>query len=334
MTIIRITYTFVFILSLLILQYAVAETSRSLVYAAYDAGDPDKAIDLCTLAIKQDPAFKYAYSARALAKREKGDLAGAITDLTKAIEISPLFADAYVWRGEIKKLQGDDAGSEADLQKAEVVRAQADHVLHDLDAALDREPDNAKKFLERAYYKKQKGDLDGAIADFDKYLSLVGRPSNHLVLFHRANAKKAKGDIDGAIDDYTVAIKMFPDDEEAYLKRAGLLKAHGRIEDGDADLEKAEQIRKEKLLRKVKQLEKRAAAARQDVGLLLQSAQAKIDAGDNEGALVDLDRVIAENENNTMAYSLRAKARKNVGDNAGSVADRKKMQELLRPSSN
>lgn len=327
----QIRFSYACILVLMLVVQVLAETPRELIYQAYDSGDPDKAIALCSQAIEQDPAFKYAYSARALARQEKGDLAGATADLTKAIEISPLFADAYVWRAEIKKLQGDMQGYEADMQRAEDVRAKGDHVLQDLDAAVEREPGNAKKFLDRAYYKKQKGDYDGAINDFDKYLSLVGRPSNHLVLFHRANAKKAKGDIEGAIDDYTVAIKMFPENADAYMKRGEILKAHGRNEEGDADLDKAEQIKTEKKIRRMKQFEKQIAATPQDIGLLLQRARAKMNAGDNEGALADLDRIIANDEKNVMAYSLRAKVRKDMGDKEGSAADRKKMRDLLKP---
>jgi len=331
MIITKIKYASMLCLLLMLLQHVSAETPRELVYAAYDSSDPDKAIELCSQAIGQDPAFKYAYSARALAKQEKGDLAGAVADLTRAIEISPLFTDAYVWRAEIKKLQGDTQGREADLQKADDARAQGDHVLHDLDAAVDREPDNAKKFLDRAYYKKHKGDHEGAIKDFDKYLSLVGRPSNHLVLFHRANAKKAKGDIDGAIDDYTVAIKMFPGNADAYLKRGTLRKAHGLEKAGDADLSKARLIRAEKYAREVERFEKRVADDPRNIGLLLQSARAKMDAGDNEGSLADLDSIIENDETNAMAYSLRSKVRENMGDSEGSVVDLKKMRELLKP---
>lgn len=79
---------------------------------------------------------------------------------------------------------------------------------------------------------EKKNDIDGAISDFEKAISL--KQENHEALnYARINLYKAynvrgikrdtqSGDLNGAIYDFTSAINLFPNEAEAYRNRGSV----------------------------------------------------------------------------------------------------------------
>ena len=65
---------------------------------------------------------------------------------------------------------------------------------------------NAVTYLDRGNAKQKKGDLDGAMADYNHAIQL--NPNYGLAYRNRGNAKQKKGDSDGAIADFNRAIKL------------------------------------------------------------------------------------------------------------------------------
>lgn len=151
-----------------------AESARSLVYQAYDTSDNAEAIRLFNRALEEDADFIYAYAGRGLRKQQQGDLAGAIEDFTKAIEKNPLFRDAYIWRAKAKQQKGDEEGYHADMTVAEQAAQKGDYALAELDKSIENDPQDAQGYLDRARHKKHKGQLEGAIEDYNHYLLYVG----------------------------------------------------------------------------------------------------------------------------------------------------------------
>ncbi len=68
--------------------------------------------------------------------------------------------------------------------------------------------DLANLYINRGYERKAKGDVDGAIADYNQGIRL--NPSDAIAYNNRGNARRDKGDIDGAIADYDQANQLDP----------------------------------------------------------------------------------------------------------------------------
>jgi Flp pilus assembly protein TadD len=60
--------------------------------------------------------------------------------------------------------------------------------------------------MNRGFAKQAKGDVDGAIADFNRAIELD--PKQPRAYMNRGFAKPAKGDHDGAIADYNRALEL------------------------------------------------------------------------------------------------------------------------------
>jgi len=78
----------------------------------------------------------------------------------------------------------------------------------------DQTPTTAKDYYDRAGERSDKGDLDGAIADYSKAIEIDPRYVD--AYYARGIARKAKDDLDGAIADYSKGIEIDPRDPDAY----------------------------------------------------------------------------------------------------------------------
>ena len=78
--------------------------------------------------------------------------------------------------------------------------------------ALAQTPRTAEEYNNRGLDRQNSGDLDGAIADYTKALSLKGKPIAIATIYNnRANAYMAKNDFAAAVADYGTAIQLQPD---------------------------------------------------------------------------------------------------------------------------
>ena len=91
---------------------------------------------------------------------------------------------------------------------AKQAKGDLDGAIKDYNEAIQLKPDLAEAYGDRGAAKGAKGDLDGAIADCNKAIQL--KPDFAEAYFNRGLAKKAKGDIDGANSDHAKAIELKP----------------------------------------------------------------------------------------------------------------------------
>ena len=88
--------------------------------------------------------------------------------------------------------------------------------------SVSQTPRTAEDYNNRGLQRQSGGDLDGAIEDYTKALSVKANAKVHAVAHNnRANARLAKSDIDGAIADYGKAIELQPMDFENYYNQIG-----------------------------------------------------------------------------------------------------------------
>jgi len=76
---------------------------------------------------------------------------------------------------------------------------------------------SASDYRDSGNVKYEKGDFNGAIADYSQAINI--QPKFAKAFEDRAKANNAKGNFKGAIDDYTQAIELTPHNTQAYIER-------------------------------------------------------------------------------------------------------------------
>jgi tetratricopeptide (TPR) repeat protein len=296
---------------------AIAYRNRAL--AKNINGDADGALGDYNRAIDLDPKSASAFNSRGMIKKSKGDLDGAIADFTKAIELNDKLAIAYKNRSEAKQAKGDAAGATEDLKRAGELDPQlrgeassADHIDRGIAKGTEKQsPGSAKTvedFFSRAIAKKAAGDLDGAIADYDRAIQLD--PKDAAIYNNRGVAKQAKGGLDAAIVDFNRAIQLNPKDAGAYINRGNAKRDKGDLDGAMVDYNRA--IR----------LDSKYAIAYYSRGL------AKKQKNDLDGAIADYNRVIELDPKFAKAYCDRGVAKRRKGDLDGAISDYNRTVEL------
>jgi tetratricopeptide (TPR) repeat protein len=110
-----------------------------------------------------------------------------------------------------------------------------------LSHAIRLNPKDAVAYNNRGVAYIEKGELDKAIADYDKALELAPNSGSDrtMLLNNRGNASHEKGQFDRAIADYDEAIRLDPNDARFYVARADTRAKLGRIEEALSDVSKA-----------------------------------------------------------------------------------------------
>src|SRR6266496_5648455 len=244
--------------------------------------DADGALGDYNRAIELDPKNANAFNNRGNIKKAKGDLDGAIADFTSAIGLNEKLAIAYKNRGDAKQAKGDAAGANEDLKRAGELDPQlrdeessADSIDRGIDKGKEKESAaSVEDFFKRAGVKKAAGDLDGAIADYDRAIQLD--PKDAAIYNNRGLAKQEKGDLDAAIVDFNLAIQLNPKDAVACSNRGNAKRDKGDLDGAILDYNRA--IR----------FDPKYAYAYYNRGL------AKKQKSDLDGAIADYNRGVAE----------------------------------------
>src|SRR5258705_1269578 len=104
----------------------------------------------------QTPLSGEDYSQRGITRFEKNDFEGAVSDFTKAIELKGSNLEfCYYFRGMANYRQGNLEVAIVDLSQAITIRS------------------HPRFYEDRGTLLLKKGDLDGAIADFNKTIELA-----------------------------------------------------------------------------------------------------------------------------------------------------------------
>src|SRR5437667_110308 len=104
-----------------------------------------------------------------------------------------------------------------------------DGAIADYNRAIQLDPKDAAIYNNRGLTKQAKGELDAAIVDFNRAIQL--NPKDAVAYINRGNARDEKGDLEGAIADYNRGIELNPKDSKAYHYRADV---HAKKKEYDA----------------------------------------------------------------------------------------------------
>lgn len=152
-------------------------------------------------------------------------------------------AQSSVWKDSLT-LWTHVVGIEPTSNFAYFNRGHARHVkgdiagaMADYNAAIRLDPTRGKYYNNRGMARAATGDLDGALADFDEAIRRTPEfPSSYS---NRGNVRRATGDLAGALADYTEAIRLAPTYVDAYTNRAQLRQAQGDLAGAVADYSSA-----------------------------------------------------------------------------------------------
>ena len=115
-----------------------------------------------------------------------------------------------------------------------------DGAIADFNRAIKADPKNDAPYYNRAQAKWLKKDAAGAVADYTKAIELGS--ANPAAYNNRGNARSENNDRDGAIADYTHAIELKPDYARAYYNRAVTKEAKGDKTGAETDFKMARKL--------------------------------------------------------------------------------------------
>jgi tetratricopeptide (TPR) repeat protein len=156
---------------------------------------------------------------------------------------------SYTWDSDQKQAAkspaapGASDASDNDLVNRGIEKAKSgdlDGAIADFDRAVEINPKDDAPYYNRAQARGLKNDTAGAIADYTKAIELGS--TNPAAYNNRGNARAENNDRDGAIADYTRAIELKPDYARAYYNRAMLRKEKGDAAGAAADFKRAKQL--------------------------------------------------------------------------------------------
>jgi tetratricopeptide (TPR) repeat protein len=161
-----------------------------------------------------------------------------------------------------------------------------DGAISDLDRAIELKPDYAQAHAARSRLRLMKGQLDAALTDLDRAIQLD--PTQAAAYAERGRMRMMRNDLDGALADFDGAIARGHRSDEVYGARAHLKLMVRKFEQAINDFTVAISLRPTR------------------ISYQLGRASARAASGDSDGALVDLNAIIA-------AYEERAAARAAAG---------------------
>jgi tetratricopeptide (TPR) repeat protein len=149
-----------------------------------------------------------------------------------------LFVVVWPVRSQTPSTAVDYFNRGAERQKA----GDLDGAIANYNKAIEIDPRYAAAYNNRGGERQAKGDHDGAIADYTKAIEI--NPRFALAYYNRGDALKAKGDLEGTISDYNKYIELEPRDPDGYNALAWLLATSNReaIRDGKKAVEYARKV--------------------------------------------------------------------------------------------
>jgi len=168
--------------------------------ALVNSGNPRKAAEAFTKAIKLNPKYEKFYVFRGNTYGELGSNNQAVKDIAKAIKLNPKYTRAYVSRGNAYLRSGS-------FQQA----------VKDYSTAVKLNPKYEEAYCYRGVAYGALGKEQQALEDFS--LSIKLNPEYERAYFYRGLAYAESGGYQQALEDFNKTVELNPGDAEAYYNR-------------------------------------------------------------------------------------------------------------------
>jgi len=243
-----------------------------------------EAVDDFNLSIQISPENSTVYNNRGNALMDLGHPDEAARDFDRAIALSPNYGAAYNNRGNARSALG-----------------QYEQAFQDFRKAAELMPTSAVPFNGRGKAHAELNRYHAAIRDFTRALNLNNKYES--ALRNRGEAYLAVEQYDQAADDFTQVLAADPDQPDVLLLRARAYIAAKKFNPAQTDLDKVIEAKPE------------LVDAFIERGILL------ADVRRFEPAIVDLTHAIELDPKNVRAYAMLASAKLQSGDNDGALQD-------------
>ncbi len=227
-----------------------AKVAPKLAYAHYCCGkakivleDPAGAQACADRTLALDSRSAHAYQLRAVAKTRFNDYAGALQDMDRALKLNPDLVTTYHSRAWVRYHQGDLEGAIADFEMHEKKASQLGAIGKAAKMPASKLRMFAPAYEERGCERSSRGNLKGAMADFNRAIALD--PNFASALANRGSAKHIEGDSAGALADLDRACGLEKDSAQIWFNRGlvrgqtgdmtGALEDFGRAIEIDSD---------------------------------------------------------------------------------------------------
>ena len=188
-----------------------------------NSGNPQKAVEAFTKAIKLNPNNEKFYVFRGNAYGEAGNNNQAVKDIAKAIKLNPKYAKAYVSRGNAYLRSGS-------YQQA----------VKDYSMAVKLSPKHEEAYCYRGVAYGALGKEQQALEDFSRAIKL--NPEYEKAYFYRGLAYAESGNYHKALEDFNKAVELNPGDAEAYFNRGRVYGLLGDTYKAVEDIRKAARL--------------------------------------------------------------------------------------------
>ena len=265
------------------------------------------------------------YCNRGLSKAELGNHADAIADYDSAIERNPKYAEAHHCRGQANFDLGDYAGAITDYDRAiahstdfdsdlvattryniglsKIHLGNLENAIADFDRFIDLSPGDPDGYYQRGICRIHRGDWDDTIADFIEAKSL-NRDLSVKCFSWIGFAKGRKEDYHGALEAYGCSLALNSDFVPAYYNRGVTHAGQGNHDSAISDFNRVLELDPE------------------HADTYLQLGCVKAIQGDHDGAIADYSKVMALNpDQSSTCYVLRAVTNLRKGDYYAAKAD-------------
>jgi tetratricopeptide (TPR) repeat protein len=184
------------------------------------------------------PSYEQTYIVTESTVYKNGSWAALKPGVQVVVSGHSTVADTVAFGAGTKVAQNATALNQRGLAKQG--KGDLDGAMADYNQAIQLDPKYSAAYDNRGNLRRQKGDLSGALADTNQAISL--NPKNAIACFNRAKVKEAKGDLDGAIADFNKAISLNPRYGAAYRERGNARQKKGDVNGASADLNQAAKL--------------------------------------------------------------------------------------------